>query len=163
MSKNSFGTLTSEQRSALAQQVKSVRLDRGMKQQELADAAAVSRQTISNLERGTVPQAGVLSRVLEVLGINAAPSGNSQDTEMWLGLLGGMLEQLPTPNRNKAGQEAVQVVASELARVANGIDVPPSVEDLPVMSRQEEQRLRKSDHDLAAKRGRNEATVHIDE
>jgi len=44
-------------------------------------------------------------------------------------------------------------------RVIGEPDVPTSVDDVPVMSREEEREMRKSDVGLAAKRGRNEADV----
>lgn len=48
--------------------------------------------------------------------------------------------------------------------LAEGDEVPvpnvrPLEEDVPVLSREEEQALRKSDHDIAAYRGRNEADI----
>jgi len=118
MSKTEARKLTSEERAALAVQVKRVRQDRGMLQQELAEAAGVARQTVSNLERGTVPQEDKLRRILNVLGIRPTPSAFSEDTEMWLGIFGGVLESLPAERRNTAGQRAFQALTEELAETA---------------------------------------------
>jgi len=115
MSKNSLGSMSMEQRRQFAAQVKQVRLELGLTQQDLADAASVSRQTVSNLERGTVPQAENLARILDTLGIHTSTSEFSEDTDMWLGVLGGMLESLPPMRRGVAGQAAVSAVAAELA------------------------------------------------
>lgn len=93
-----------------------------MKQQELADAAGVTRQTISNLERGTVPQEATLLRILDVLGIEVNVNEYSDDTNMWLGIIGGMLEQIPAARRGRAGQAAVTVVATELSNVSGTDD-----------------------------------------
>lgn len=119
MSKNDSETTSSDRRAQQAQQVKAVRLAQGMTQQALADAAGVTRQTVSNLERGTVPQAAILTRILDILGMT--PTATNEDTRMWLGILEGMLNQLPTPSRNRAGQAAVNAVAAEMASTATNV------------------------------------------
>lgn len=115
--------MSSDRRAQQASQVKAVRLAQGMTQGELAEAAGVSRQTISNLERGTVPQAGVLTRILDVLGMTTDVI--VEDTRMWLGILEGMLNQLPTPARNRAGQAAVNAVAAEMVNVRASVQDDP--------------------------------------
>ncbi len=87
----------------------------GLTQQELADAAGVSRQSISNIESGaTVPQNKSLTRILDVLGVSSSDSEYSDETQLWLGILAGMLEALPVERRAVAGQAAVTAVTTEL-------------------------------------------------
>jgi len=80
-----------------------------MTQQELADASGVTRQTVSNLERGTVPQAENLARILDALGIDTSGNGYSSDTDMWLGIIGGMLETLPPMRREPGGRDPARI------------------------------------------------------
>lgn len=113
---------TSERR-ALASQVKRVRLANDMTQAELAAAAQVSRQTLSDIENDVrVPQAGVLRRLLDVLGIEQRPSGHEDDTRMWLGLIGGALDALPHDRRQIAGKKALDVVSAELVSNVGEVD-----------------------------------------
>lgn len=125
--------MSNDRRAQQASQVKAVRLAQGMTQEYLADAAGVSRQTISNLERGTVPQAAVLARILDVLGMTAEVT--LEDTRMWLGILEGMLNQLPAPNRNRAGQAAVNAVAAEMVNVRTSVQDDPNSYDLTARPR----------------------------
>jgi transcriptional regulator with XRE-family HTH domain len=130
MSKNSERRLSVEDRKRLAEQVRTTRDALGMTQSDLAQAAGVTRQTVSNLENGTAPQERVLRSVLAVLGISATGSTYSEDTEMWLGIIGGVLEALPDDSRNRAGQAAVTVVTQELARArTEAVDVGEVTED----------------------------------
>ena len=104
----------------LAGQVKQVRQSLGMKQQELAAAAGVSRQTLSDLENGVrVPQDAKLRAILDVLGIDTGSTSLSDDTRMWIGIIGGALEALPPVNRARAGQAAVNAITQELVAASN--------------------------------------------
>lgn len=98
-----------------------------MTQAQLAAAAGVTRQTVSNLERGSVPQASILRKVLDVLGVTPGGSAFSRDTDMWLGLIGGVLEQLPDVHRARAGEAAFHAATAELvAMSAAGSSVEPA-------------------------------------
>lgn len=118
MSKTSGRRLSADERAELASRVKIARTNLGLTQTELAVEAGVVRQTISNLENGTVPQQAKLERILAVLNIgDESREQFSGDTTMWLGMIGSVLDRLPTENRNRAGQAAVNVVTQELAAV----------------------------------------------
>lgn len=109
----------------LAAQVKRVRQSHGLTQEQLAQAAGVTRQTVSNLERGTVPQDGILRKVLRALGIQPTSGGHASDTEMWLGIMGGILDALPVERRPAAGQAAVAVLTDALAQSSKpGVGAP---------------------------------------
>lgn len=121
MTKSRGRKLTYEQRVALAQRVKSARLDKGMTQTELASAAGISRQTVSNMERGdAAPQEAPLLRLMGILGIEILDDDLSEDTHMWMGLIGGVLEATPTERRGQAGKAALDAAASELASDVSG-------------------------------------------
>ncbi|GGD33370.1 hypothetical protein GCM10010915_12190 [Microbacterium faecale] len=113
--------MTTAERTALSRQVKRVRQDREMTQAELAEAANVSRQTLSDIENGSrVPQDAVLRRIMGVLGIDLPGSDQSDDTRMWLGLIGGVLEAMPPENRPRAGKAALDAATAELLSSVSG-------------------------------------------
>lgn len=114
MSKNSLPNLTYDERKKLASEVKALRVAAGLKQAELAELAGITRQTLSNIERGAVPQIDNLRRIYEVLGVDIAPIEFSEGTQQWLAILGGILDSLPEEQRTAAGKAAVSAVTSHL-------------------------------------------------
>ena len=148
MSKNNLPELTFDERRKLAAQVKSLRGQAGLKQSELAELAGVTRQSLSNIERGTVPQIDNLRRIYEVLGVDIAPKQFSAGTQQWLAIIGGILDTLPEDRRARAGKSAVEAVTAELVSTSN------------VGSESQTGDLRKDDHALAAKkRSRNRGEI----
>lgn len=115
MSKKNFQNLTMAERAELASQVKEVRRAVGMTQQDLADAAKVTRQSIGNIETGgVVPQMKTLAPILEVLGLKPQEATFDADVNKWLAIVGGMMTALPVEGRARAGQAAVNAVAQEI-------------------------------------------------
>lgn len=125
--------MTAAERRELASQVRARRLELDMTQTDLARAAGVARQTISNLENGMAPQEGNLRAVLAVLGISATSGNYSPDTEMWLGLIGGALEALPPSRRGVAGQSAMNAITVELRDLSS--DVAGTADDFGLAAR----------------------------
>ena len=120
MSKKSGETLTSSQRAELAAQVKGVRLKLGLTQQELANEAGVTRQSVGNIELGaTIPQASTLLPVLQALGISPKAAEFSPETSRWLAIIGGIMDSIPLDRRDRAGRAAVESVTDELVASAN--------------------------------------------
>ncbi len=107
-----------------------------MTQTDLATAAGLTRQTISNLENGMAPQESNLRSILAVLGISPTSGNYSPDTEMWLGIIGGALEALPTGRRGIAGQAALNAITDEM--VNPSADVVASADDLALAARNRE-------------------------
>lgn len=97
----------------------------GLRQEDLAREARVSRTTLIDIEAGKlIPQGGTLQRILDVLGVSTDTEPQfDRDTEMWMGMVGGMLQALPIDRRNRAGQAAVNAVAEELTGNANVLRV----------------------------------------
>lgn len=130
-----------------ASRVKDLRIASGMRQEDVAKLAAVSRTTLIDIEAGKlVPQAGTLTRILDVFSV--APDttpGYSEDTQRWLAILGELLDVLNGERRARAGQAAVSAVTAELTR-----DVPGTLDD---DYGYEPNPPKKGDLDLAAKRG----------
>lgn len=121
MTNRSGQKLTQSQRVALAQQVKVARVERGLTQAELAEAAGVSRQTVSNMETGQrAPQEGALRKLMDVLGIELSEDVLSEDTRLWVGLIGGILEALPESRRARAGKAALDAATAELLSNVSG-------------------------------------------
>ncbi len=85
-----------------------------MTQAELAEHAGITRQTLSNIERGAVPQIENLRRIYEVLGIELTPFEFSEETQQWLTIVGGILDSLPEERLADAGRAAVSVVTEHL-------------------------------------------------
>lgn len=142
MSKNSQQRYSADQRKELAEQVRTIREASTLTQDELATQAGVSRQTISNLERGAVvPQDAKLRKIMSVLGISdpSEPEHHPQ-TRAWLGLIGGVMDKLQPDSRDRAGAAAMIAVTRELnndirANVAHEIEngssheLPENVEE----------------------------------
>ncbi|QAB17518.1 XRE family transcriptional regulator [Leucobacter muris] len=119
MSKKKSSRVDNDKRVETARQVKTLRVEMGMTQQELADAAGVTRQSVSNLELGvTTPQRGTVEKIFAVLGINPTRLGLSDETMMWIGMLGGILDALPEDRRARAGKAAVDAATAELVDMA---------------------------------------------
>lgn len=78
----------------LAEQVREVRKDRKLTQQQLADAADVSLGVVSNFERFfTYPQPGNLRAILRVLDLSDADAEEQADPQE------GVLERCPRCDR----------------------------------------------------------------
>lgn len=101
MSKNTFSASTAEQRAEWARRVKSLREAAGLTQDELAQEAKTSRQTVNNMETGMTPQLGTLKRVLNVLGVNTDDVVFDVETDVWLTTMGTLIELIPELNRRK--------------------------------------------------------------
>lgn len=125
--------MTAAERRELASQVRARRVELDMTQTDLAKAAGVARQTISNLENGMAPQESNLRAILSVLGISATSGNYSPDTEMWLGLIGGALEALPSARRGIAGQSAMNAITDELRDLSS--DVAGKADDFGLAAR----------------------------
>lgn len=120
MSKKDFENLTMRERSELAAQVKRVRLELGLTQQDVATTAGVTRQSVGNLESGiTIPQAKTLTAILNALGITPKAAEFSAETSRWLAIVGGIMDSMPASHRDRAGQSAVTAVTTELVRMNN--------------------------------------------
>lgn len=120
MSRNSSGKLSADARASLAQRVKPLRLAQKMNQEQLAEWANVSRQTLSDIENGnTTPQAKVLQRIYQVLGVDIEPVRFEEQTEIWLSMLGTLIEAVPIERRSRAVDGAVRAISGELLAPSN--------------------------------------------
>ncbi|QIM19474.1 helix-turn-helix transcriptional regulator [Leucobacter coleopterorum] len=115
MPKKDAAQVPFEERKHLASQVRQLRQGAGMKQQDLADLVGISRQALSNIERGATPQIENLRKIYEALGADLHASEHTTDTDLWLEIIGGMLDTLDQPRQGKAGQAAVNAIAAVIA------------------------------------------------
>ena len=84
-------------RKTVAENIRILRTERGLSQEELASALFVTRQTVSNYETGrSAPDLDTLQRVCAVLGVslsdlmnNPPPKPAPVDSRLWLFLGGG--------------------------------------------------------------------------
>ena len=117
MSKKGFRNLTLEERAEVARGISARREEMNMPQSALASAAGVSRQTISNIERGeTSPQEDVLIRIMTALGVQVDPVKFDQQTESWLVIIGGVIESIPEGIRASAVDHAIRILAMSVAQ-----------------------------------------------
>lgn len=120
MSKNDSAAVPFEERKHLASQVKRLRQNAGMKQQDLANLVGISRQALSNIERGATPQLENLRKIYDALGTDLHTSDHNPETAVWLGIIGGMLDTLDQPRQGRAGQAAVNAIAAVIAEPSVG-------------------------------------------
>lgn len=102
-------------RREMAEKVRTLRTDRGLSQAELGELVGISRQSITEIERGTkVPRAKTLRRILEVLGVEVEGVSFDMETERWLVMFGTLIEAIPTTKRADAVNLALGTLASEV-------------------------------------------------
>lgn len=153
-------SLTAEGRAKLGALVKDRRIRQGLTQAELSLAAGVDRKTLGTIESGKrAGQADKLRALLEALDIPQVDDVDrrySEATRSFIASTAPIFDQLPAAAQADAQNDVVTLLTGKLLRSTN---VPAFEEDMDTLSREEEQALRQSDHDLAAKRGRNEANI----
>lgn len=116
MSKKKIADMTMAERAELATQVKPLRLHAGMKQEELAELAATDRTTIVNIETAKrVPQARVLTRIFDALGVEDGEVQFQPETEAWLSSMGTLIEMIPEVTRPKHVNRAIKGLAAGLS------------------------------------------------
>jgi len=120
-----------------------------MRQEDLAAAAGVSRPTIIGIESGTsVPQEGKLVRILAVLGVDVDGPRFGQQTELWLSMMGTLIEAIPEQRREPSVNAAIRELTAGIQGPNVGRADDASVTDeLPVLTGEE---LRRRRFDLAA-------------
>lgn len=115
MSRKKFAELSSDERATYAARVKALRQGKGLTQQALATEAGVSRQTINTLESGaSTPQADVLARILRAVGVDVDEPEFEAQTEIWLTLMGTLIETIPVPQREESVHSAIRVLSDGL-------------------------------------------------
>lgn len=116
MSKKKIADMSMAERAELATQVKPLRLHAGMKQEELAELAGTDRTTIVNIETAKrVPQARVLTRILDALGVEDGEVQFQPETEAWLSSMGTLIEMIPDVTRPKHVNRAIKGLAAGLS------------------------------------------------
>jgi len=109
------GELSEDERAEYASQVKTLRQAKNLTQRQLADLANVSRATINTLESGsTTPQTGKLTQVLAVLGVDLGEPQFDEQTQLWLSMMGTMIEAIPEPRR-------LQYVNAAIRKLSDGL------------------------------------------
>ena len=120
MSKKEIPELSRAERVEYARKVKSLRQSAGMTQQELADAAGVSRQTVNTLESGDkAPHSDSILRVLRVFGIDAEEHRFSEQTELWLHVMGALIEAIPASRQHHTVNRAILVLSDGVSGNSN--------------------------------------------
>lgn len=133
MSKKEEPELSRTERVEYARKVKSLRQSAGMTQQELADAAGVSRQTINTLEAGDkAPHSESILRVLRVFGIEAEEHRFSEQTELWLHVMGALIEAIPASRQAHTVNRAILVLSDGVSGNGNVTPIRKNVDKTKV-------------------------------
>lgn len=124
MTTTKMSATTPTERAELAKQIKALRQSAGMSKKLLAHEAQISRQTLDNIENGvTSPQAGVLERILNTLGVSTETIGFDSETDLWLTMIGTLIEQLPTEVRAQSIDRVVRSLAHDIKNAS--VNVTP--------------------------------------
>lgn len=103
------------ERAAWGARIRSERLQLGMTQDELAEAAKVSRRTIGSIERGdVVAQPGVLARILKALGLEPEPPRFDEETETLLAIVGPLIAAIPPQRRNEVMRRVIPILTASI-------------------------------------------------
>lgn len=112
MSKKEFSDLSHAQRVEYARKVKSLRQSAGMTQLELANAAGISRATLIDLENGgRTPQSENIMKVLKVFGVDVEAHRFEEQTELWLSMMGALIEAIPEQRKVETVNQAIRVLS----------------------------------------------------
>lgn len=115
MTTKKMSATTPSERAELAKQIKALRQSAGMSKKLLAHEAQISRQTLDNIENGvTAPQAGVLERILNTLGVSTETISFESETDLWLTMIGTLIEQLPAELRPQSVDRVVRSLAHDI-------------------------------------------------
>lgn len=115
MSKKKLADLSMSERASYASRVKALRQGAELTQADVANLAGVSRATVVGIESGnTVPQAEVLAKVLRVLGLDIDETAFSEQTELWLAMMGALIEAIPATRRESAVHAAMRALSEGL-------------------------------------------------
>ena len=133
MSKKEITELSRDQRVDYAKKVKSLRQSAGMTQQELADAAGVSRQTVNTLETGDkAPHSDSILRVLRVFGVDAEDHRFSEQTELWIHIMGALIEAIPASRQHHTVNRAILVLSDGVSGNSNVTPIRKNVDKTKV-------------------------------
>lgn len=106
---------TAKDRLAYGSKIKQLRVAAGLRQEDLAEQAGVTRRTLGSIERGDVAgQAENLKRILLVLGVATEPRTWSRATEEYIAILAPLIESLPPEALAGTMNQVIQLLASAL-------------------------------------------------
>lgn len=113
---------SAEERLRYGSMIKSARTTKGMLQAELAEAAGVSRKTISNIENGMhAAQPDILRRVFSAVGIQTEDDVPDEELRSYAAMFMTLMQNVPADDRLEAMNRTTAVLTSYFA--SNVIDV----------------------------------------
>lgn len=114
-------------RERYAKEIKAARKEQGISQDELAEMSGVSRNTISNIERGkTLPHASNLLPLMRFLGIGpAAPRELRSIVAEQINIISSMFELLPDADVPAVGAKVSKLILDEVHRLKSQDNVVP--------------------------------------
>lgn len=114
---NPLSGATEQERMTWASKIKPARVSRGLTQQEVAEMAGVSRNTVVSAESGSkVPQSDKLWRIMIALDLGPDPADSfPDDVHTWLAILGPLIANIPTAKRESAMVRVITMLGQEIA------------------------------------------------
>lgn len=149
--------MTSDERRVWASRVKSLRIEHDMRQEDLAAASGVTRQTIGGIESGeNTPQEDKLVRVLGVLGVDVYAPEFSEQTDQWLSMMGTLIEAIPEGRREPHVNAAMRELSAGIRANVGAASDDDGLAEVTVLSRRESKELPPAKAAKSRQRNRND-------
>jgi len=106
---------TAQERLLYGSAIQGLRKALDLTQAEVADAANVSARTVRNIEKGDVAaQPAVLKRILLALDVTVGGVHLRPETEMWLSILGPLIEALPEDSQTAVMKQVLRTLTRHI-------------------------------------------------
>lgn len=144
--------MSQQEQTAFGRLAKAARAELGMSQEELAEAAQVSRRTIGNIENGRhEAQPEVKARIRRALAMDEIEQPD--DIEALLVSIRILLDLLDAQGRARVVTKIVEMIGVELAESQADTEGAPHSGEVHLEKVEQESELSKEDLDLAAMHG----------
>lgn len=141
--------MSQQEQTAFGRLAKAARVELGMSQEELAEAAQVSRRTIGNIENGRhEAQPEVKARIRRALAMDEIEQPD--DIEALLVSIRILLDLLDAQGRARVVTKIVEMIGVELAEPQTSTEGTPHSDEDPLGGVEQESELSKADFALAA-------------
>lgn len=154
--------MSQQEQATFGRLAKAARAELGMSQEELAEAAQVSRRTIGNIENGRhEAQPEVKARIRRALAMDEIEQpGDVEDLLVSIRIL---LDLLDAQGRARVVTKIVEMIGVELSEPQAGTEGTPQSGEAPLGGVEQESELSKADFALAAHQAPNTGAALRDE
>lgn len=153
--------MSQQEQTTFGRLAKAARAELGMSQEELAEAAQVSRRTIGNIENGRhEAQPEVKARIRRALAMDEIEQPD--DIEALLVSIRILLDLLDAQGRARVVTKIVEMIGMELAESQTDTEGTPHSGEAPLEKVEQESELSKADLALAAHEAPNQGATMRD-